>query len=88
MDRLDVVAQMDAIRHEERTSPKWRLERLIAAEAKSRQLSEFFHAAVIVQGRLASPKLKAANLAQRDHYRAAANCIGRYIRREIKRGVL
>lgn len=88
MDRLSSEATMDAMRHEERTSPKWRLERLISAEARNRALASVYHEAAIVQGRTASSKLIAEHRATRDHHLAVANCIGRRIRREIKRGTL
>lgn len=79
---------MDAIRHEERTSPKWRLERMAEREARYRQLSVVYDTFVVLHGSKASPKLRAENKAKRDHYRSAANCIARRIRREIRQGTL
>lgn len=88
MDRLNPAAEYDAQRREERTSPKYRLERMADKAALYHQLANVYHGMVLVHGSLASPRLRAENIAKRDRFHAAAMCIGRRIRREIKRGTL
>jgi len=88
VDRISSAAELDAIQHEERTSPKYRLDRMADKAALYHQLANVYHGMVLVHGSLASPRLRAENIAKRDRLHAAAMCIGRRIRREIKRGTL